>query len=376
MQNNNFNKERSEAFAERLLGILNDGALSLMISIGHRTGLFDAMCPMPPSTSEQIARAVGLNERYVREWLGAMLTGGIVECDRRGKLFSLPVEHVVWLTRKAAPNNVAVFAQYIPLLGRVEDKILDCFRKGGGVPYSAYGRFHEVMAEDSGQTVVAALIDHILPLVPGLIKSLQRGLNVLDVGCGSGRALNLMAQTYPKSRFAGYDLADEAIQAGRRQAKRLGLTNVKFEQRDLTTFDIRERYDLITAFDAIHDQARPDKVLAGIARALKPDGVFLMQDIAASSQMHRNRNQPVGPLLYTISCMHCMPVSLAQNGAGLGAMWGRQKAREMLKAAGFGKVKVKRLPHDFQNNYFIITKQPVARRGERHKRVIGEGTRR
>ncbi len=374
MQNHDFNKERSEAFAERLLGILNDGALSLMISIGHRTGLFDAMCPMPPSTSEQIAQAAGLNERYVREWLGAMLTGGIVECDPRGRLFSLPAEHVAWLTRKATPNNIAVFAQYIPLLGRVEDKIVDCFRKGGGVPYSAYDHFHEVMAEDSGQTVVAALIDQILPLVPGLVKSLTSGIDALDVGCGSGRALNLMAQTYPRSRFTGYDLADEAIQTGQKEATALGLSNVKFEAKDLTAFDIHERYDLITAFDAIHDQARPDKVLAGIARALKPDGVFLMQDIAASSQMHRNREHPVGPLLYTISCMHCMSVSLAQNGAGLGAMWGREKAREMLKAAGFGKVKVRRLPHDFQNNYFIVTKQPAARRSERPKHLIGEAS--
>ncbi|MHC4510431.1 MAG: class I SAM-dependent methyltransferase, partial [Planctomycetota bacterium] len=306
MKSNRFDKQRSEAFAERLLSILNGGALSLMISIGHRTGLFDAMREMPPSTHTQIAEAAGLNERYVREWLGAMLTGGIVECDVQGKRFSLPAEHAAWLTRRATPDNVAVFAQYIPLLGTVEDRIVDCFKEGGGVPYSAYRRFHEVMAEDSGQTVVAALLDQILPLVPGLIEALQDGIDVLDIGCGSGRALNLMAKTYPKSRFTGYDLLEEAIRAGRTEAQRLKLANLEFEQKDLTTFDIHERYDLITAFDAIHDQARPDRVLAGIAKALRPDGIFLMQDIAASSHMHRNCDHPVGPLLYTISCMHCM----------------------------------------------------------------------
>ena len=356
MPRRRFNKKRSDAFAERLLGVLNDGALALMISIGHRTGLFDAMREMPPSTSAQIAKAAALNERYVREWLGAMLAGGIVECDARGRLFCLPVEHAAWLTRKATPDNVAVFAQYIPLLGTVEDRIVACFRRGGGVPYSAYKRFHEVMAEDSGQTVVAALLDGILPLVPGLTEALRGGIDVLDVGCGRGRALVLMAKTYPKSRFAGYDISKEAIRAARAQARKHKLANLKFEAKDLTTFKMPRQYDLVTAFDAIHDQARPDKVLAGIARALKPDGIFLMQDIAASSHVYRNRNHPVGPLLYTISCMHCMSVSLAQNGAGLGAMWGREKAGDMLRAAGFKKVIVKRLPHDFQNNYFIVTK--------------------
>jgi 2-polyprenyl-3-methyl-5-hydroxy-6-metoxy-1,4-benzoquinol methylase len=163
-----------------------------------------------------------------------------------------------------------------------------------------------------------------------------------------------MAKTFPESRFTGYDLSEEAILAGRTHAEQARLENVQFEQEDLTTFDMPKQYDLITAFDAIQDQARPDKVLAAIAKALKPDGTFLMQDIAASSHIHKNLAHPVGPLLYTISCMHCMSVSLARNGAGLGAMWGEEKTREMLQTAGFSKIEVKQLPHDFQNNYFII----------------------
>lgn len=353
---NELDQAKAEAFAEKMLGMLNSGALSLMTAIGHRTGLFDMMSHMTPSTSEQIATAAGLNERYVREWLGAMVTGGIVECDPEGPQFSLPAEHAAWLTREATPDNIAVFAQYIPLLGSVEDRIVECFKKGGGVPYSAYERFHEVMAEDSGQTVVAALIDAILPLVPGLIDALRKGINVLDVGCGSGRALNLMAKTFSKSQFTGYDISEEAISACMTEAKNLGLTNVRFEEKDVTILQTPSRYDLITAFDAIHDQARPDKVLAGIGKALKSDGTFLMQDIAASSHVHNNIDHPVGPMLYTISCMHCMSVSLAQNGAGLGAMWGEEKAREMLREAGFTRVEVKRLQHDFQNIYYIVTK--------------------
>jgi len=347
---------KAEEFAERMVGVLNEEAIALMTSIGHRTGLFDAMAGLPPSTSEQIASAAGLNERYVREWLGAMVVGKIVEHDPENETYHLPQEHAAFLTRAASPDNIAAFAQYIPLLGSVEDGIVESFKNGGGVPYSAFPRFHEVMAEDSGQTVLPVLTDHILPLVPGLTERLKDGIDVLDVGCGSGRALNLMAHTFPNSRLVGYDLSEEAIARARAEAQEHGITNAHFEVKDAATLDEEARYDLITTFDAVHDQADPAAVLKGIANALKDDGVYLMQDIAGSSHHHNNLDHPIGPFLYTISCMHCMTVSLAQGGEGLGAMWGEEKAKEMLEEAGFKEVKVEQLPHDFQNYYYIATK--------------------
>ncbi len=142
-------QEKAAEFAERMLGVINDGALALMTSVGHRTGLFDTMAELPPADSRRIAEAAGLDERYVREWLGAMTTGGIVECDRAGRLFRLPGEHVAVLTRAANPDNMAVTTQYIAVLGGVEDQIVECFRHGGGVPYEDFPRFHEVIAEES-----------------------------------------------------------------------------------------------------------------------------------------------------------------------------------------------------------------------------------
>ena len=315
---------KAEAFAERMIGVLNEGALAIMTSVGHRTGLFDAMAELPPSTSEQVASAAGLNERYVREWLAAMVVGGIVEHDPAGGTYHLPPEHAAFLTRAASPNNVAVTAQFIAVMGSVEDKIVERFEEGGGVPYSEYPRFHEVMAEDSGQTVVSALFNAILPLVPRLTGRLEAGIDVLDVGSGSGRALNLMARSFPNSRFAGYDISEEAISRARAEAARNGTPNVRFEVRDAATLDELEAYDLITTFDAVHDQAHPAVVLSGIARALRPGGVYLMQDIAGSSHVHNNMDHPLGPFLYTVSTMHCTPVSLAQGGEGLGTMWGEE----------------------------------------------------
>ena len=356
MDTRELNQQKAEAFAGRMIGTLNEGAIVVMTSIGHRTGLFDTMAGLPYSTSEEIAGTANLSERYVREWLGAMTVGGIVEHDPQDATYYLPPEHAAFLTRAATPDNIAVTAQFISVMGSVEDDIVEVFRRGGGVPYSAFPRFHEVMAEDSGQTVVAALVDHILPLVPGLTERLEAGIEVLDVGSGSGRALNLMARAFPRSRFTGYDISEEGVLRAIVEAKKHGSTNVRFEVKDASALDETRHYDLITTFDVIHDQARPAAVLESIARALKDDGVYLMQDIAGSSHVHNNIDHPLGPFLYTISTMHCTTVSLAEGGEGLGTMWGEEKAREMLAEAGFRNVKTRRLDHDIATNYYVVRK--------------------
>ena len=344
---------KAEAFGERMLGAFNDAALILLTSLGQRTGLFDALAELPPSTSARIAETAGLHERYVREWLGGMVVGGVVEYDPADRTYSLPAEHAAALTRAAGPNNVAAVAAYVPVLASVEDEVARCFRHGGGVPYSSYPRFQEVMAEDTGAVADATLVDITLPLVPDLVDRLREGIAVADVGCGSGHALNVMAQAFPSSRFVGYDLSEEAIERARGEAKSLGLSNTTFEVKDLATWDERGRYDLITAFDVIHDQARPAAVLQAIAEALAPDGTFLMVDFAASSALEDNVEHPLGPALYTFSVFHCTTVSLAQDGAGLGTVWGEQKAVEMLRDAGFSSVEVQRLDPDPFNNYYI-----------------------
>lgn len=287
------------------------------------------------------------------------MVGRVIDYLPESKTYSLPQEHANWLTRQSRDGNISVFAQYIPMMGTVEDEIVDCFRNGGGVPYERFDRFHEVMAEDSGQTVLTSLQDYILPLAPGLVERLQRGIRVLDVGCGRGRALNLMAAMYPNSRFTGVDLSQEAIDYAADEARRDKLENVEFIIKDVTDFDqdeAREQFDLITTFDAIHDQAKPLNVLKGIFRALKADGIYLMQDIHSSSEVQNNMDHPVGPLLYTLSTTHCMTVSMAQGGEGLGTMWGQEKASELLHEAGFSNIEIYQLEHDFQNDYYVITK--------------------
>lgn len=351
-----FDHDRAQRFAERMVGALNQSAVVLMTSIGHRTGLFDTLARHGRLTSAELAAAAGLDERYVREWLGAMVTGAVVEYHLDDQTYRLPPEHAAALTRAAVPNNVAATAQWIPVLAGVEDRIVECFRAGGGVPYSAYPRFHAVMAEESEQTVLAALVEHILPIVPGLVERLHAGLDAVDVGCGSGRVSLLLARTFPNSRFTGLDCSTEGIARARAEAHRLGLANVRFAVRDAARGLGDAAYDLVTTFDAVHDQAAPREVLRHIHAALRPGGVYLMQDIGVSSHLHENASHPLAPFIYTISCLHCMTVSLSAGGEGLGAAWGEQVARTLLAEAGFADVVLHTLPHDGQNFYYVCGK--------------------
>jgi SAM-dependent methyltransferase len=344
---------RTQAFAEQALGIVNGGFLSLMLSTGHRTGLFDTLATLEPATSDRIAAAAGLNERYVREWLGAMVTGRIIEYDPETRTYWLPREHAASLTRAAGPDNLAELAQVVAMLGQVESAIVDVFRNGGGVDYSAFERFHALMAETSQTTLEATLLTRTLPLVPGLVDRLEAGIDVLDMGCGEGVAIRMMAERFPRSRFVGVDIATEAIATARAEAEAANLTNAEFVTQDAAIFSAPAAFDFITAFDAIHDQAAPRRVLRAIREALRPGGVFLMADIAASSRLEGNLDNPLAPFLFTVSTMHCMTVSLAQGGEGLGACWGEESARELLAEAGFMSVEVSRVEGDPLNAYYV-----------------------
>jgi SAM-dependent methyltransferase len=353
MATDHIDRPDGDAFAERLFQIVNDGMLCLLISVGHRTRLFDVMATLPPSTSQTVAKEAGLNERYVREWLGGLLAGGLLEYDRESKTFTLPHQRAAFLTRAAGSNNLAGLTRYVPLLGDVEDEIVECFHRGGGVPYSRFARLQEFDVENFNQDSDATLIDVTLPLVPGLVDRLEQGIDAADVGCGAGHAMNVMARAFPASRFTGYDISPRGLKAGRVEAETWSLRNARFEDRDAATLDGDPSFDFITTFDSIHDQADPAAVLRGIAHSLNHGGSYLCVDIAASSDVADNATHPAGPFLYAFSTMHCMTVSLAGGGAGLGSVWGEQLAVRMLAEAGFGDVDVRRVEGDFINNYYI-----------------------
>ena len=236
---------KMEEFGGRALDVLNKAGVAVMMSVGHRTGLFETMAGLAPSTASEIAQAAGLQERYVREWLGAMVTGRVVEHDSEKGTYRLPLEHEAFLTKAALTNNIAAFSQVIPLICNVEDEVVECFRNGGGVSYASFTRFPDVMREWSAPTFDVLLVDKILPLAPGLVESLTGGIDVLEVGCGSGRAVNVMARAFPRSRFVGYDLLPEQIATAGSEASAWGLSNARFDVKDVARISDAEQYDLV-----------------------------------------------------------------------------------------------------------------------------------
>jgi ubiquinone/menaquinone biosynthesis C-methylase UbiE len=190
--------------------------------------------------------------------------------------------------------------------------------------------------------------------VPGLAERLRSGVAVAELGCGTGHAVNLLAEAFSSSDFVGYDVGTDAIDAARAEARAMGLDNVRFEVRDVAMLPANTRFDVVLAFDAIHDQARPRQVLAETRRVLHDDGIFVMVDMNLSSHLEENIGNPVAPYLYTVSLFHCMQVSLAEGGEGLGAAWGREQAHELLTGAGFGSVEiVPSPPEDMVNVIFV-----------------------
>jgi SAM-dependent methyltransferase len=344
-------RQRVQDFARKLFGHYTSGILTLLVHIGHQTGLFEAAAK-GPGTSREIAERAGLQERYVREWLAAMATGGIIDYDPASGVFTLPAEHAACLTGTSS-RNLAAGSQSLPMLGKRLSRVIESFRNGGGVAYSEY-RPDFTEAQDASWRLLydGLLIKSFLPAAKGLPERLKAGIRVADIGCGTGHAVNVMAREYPASRFIGYDFGEDAIARARAEAREMGLGNARFEVLDVTRLEPEPKFDLITSFDAIHDQRDPAAVLRRIAGALAPDGSYFMMEPKASSKLEENIGNPFAPYIYGMSVLHCMTVSLAEGGAGLGTAWGEQLARRMLGEAGFGSVEVTDAPGP-QNSIYV-----------------------
>ncbi len=318
-------QDRQADFSQRLTDILNHGALNLGLALGYQLKIFDAMADLDrPVTSRYLAQKTGLHERYVREWLGIMCTGRIIEIhmpDPSGiengseePLYYLPLDHAALLTRKAGSGNMGVYTQEIPLLTQIAmARVVDDFSNGTGIEFSAYPRFQAFMSQLSHAKHRQVLIPHFLPEVDEgrLITRLEKGIFVCDLGCGQGIALQLMAQHFPASFFVGIDTDGSALDEARQTTAELGLTNLTFQVKDAAVIEddaaLSERFDYITAFDAIHDQSHPLAALRGVRHMLRPDGLFSMIDIDAASQQAGNMDHPMGPFyIRSASCTACL----------------------------------------------------------------------
>jgi SAM-dependent methyltransferase len=346
--------DAAREFGAKLLQIYTGAMLTNLINIGYRSGLFEAAAAGPATIEELSARA-GLHERYVREWLGAMATSGIFDHDAATGEFTLPAHRAALLTGAQAAN-VAPHSGMIVHMSQHVPALAHCFKHGGGVGYDAFRpEFTSCMDDVWRRIFNEQLIEGFLGRIDGLDARLRTGIRVLDIGCGTGHAINVMARSYAASSFVGFDIAEDAIEAARQEAAELRLRNVEFAVHDVTRLPPQASFDLITAFDAVHDQREPAIVLKSVGDALSPDGLFLMIEFKFESEIADNVGNPFAPLYYAFSTMHCTPVSLALGGPGLGAVWGDRTARAMLRDAGFSRIERLDSPR-LQNCIYVCRK--------------------
>ena len=348
-----FDRAKAKAFTLLMVRHLEGAAVSIMIEVGRRVGLFEAMATMGAATSAEIAAKTGLSERYVREWLAAMVCGGIVEYAAGGGTYRLPQEHAVGLTGSST-GNLTTMAEMFPLLNRVIPDVAEAFRTGRGVPYRAYQPDHEPHGPAKPPALRRAAVQRVPRQPEGLIPKLEAGIRVADVGCGTGYCIALMARRFPKSTFVGYDLAEEGIAEARSTAR--GLDNASFVVQDIARLEGRTRFDLVTVRrDSRPGRSRrrdaPHPRRAGAGRHV-PDARRLGLERA-----RRQRGRADGAVSLRMSTMHCMSVSLAGGGPGLGTAWGHQVATGMLRDAGFTDVQLfERV--DPANSLYVAAAEP------------------
>jgi SAM-dependent methyltransferase len=321
------------------LGAAMQGALSY---IGDRLGIFKSLAEAGAVTSVELASKTGLNERYLREWLGAMTAAKYINYDAATGRYTMPREHAMILADETSPFFMGGFMQIVAPEVGMAPKLLESFRTGKGIPQSEYPpEVFEGIERGSAPMYRHSLIRKWMPAMPQVVDVLNAGGSALDVGCGSGRAVIALAGAYPKAKLFGYDGHPGSVERARANAQAAGVADrVVFDVVDCTKLPTG-KFDFIATFDVIHDSVDPVGLLKSIRGALKPDGTYLMVEVNVSNKPEDNIN-PMGRMMYSASTLYCMTVSLAHGGAGIGAMMGEPKAKELTQQAGF--TRFQRLP--------------------------------
>jgi len=336
--------DKIKKFSAQVSGDIGAAMLGALSYIGDRLGIFSALAELGSVTSADLARRTGLSERYLREWLSAMAAAGYLIYNAATKTYAMPPEHAMVLARDDSPFFAGGFIEMIVPQMSIAPKVMESFKNGRGVSQSEYPpETWEAMERTSASMYRHQLVRKWLPTMPQVVEKLTNGGSSLDVGCGSGRAAIAIATAFPKAEVSGFDAHAGSLERARANAKTAGLGDrITFEVVDCTKLPAA-KFDFVSTFDVVHDSVDPDALLKSIRGALKPGGTYLMVEVNVSSNVEDNIN-PMGKLMYSMSTLYCMTVSLAHGGAGIGACMGEAKARELVAAAGFKHFR--RLPID------------------------------
>jgi 2-polyprenyl-3-methyl-5-hydroxy-6-metoxy-1,4-benzoquinol methylase len=302
--------------------------------IGDKLGLFSALAILGPASSDGLARQTGLDERYVREWLKAMVSSRYIEHDAEVGAYFMTPEQTAALVDEAARTFIGgVFQFALPSL-LLAPRLIDVFKNGGGIPFGDLPtEIHDAIERMHRPWFEHLLVQQWLPGAPGIVEELDRGISVLDVGCGLGRSSIALARAFPKSAILGIDVHEPSIEKAQSLARKADLANVRFSAQPIDG-SVDGLFDLVVAIDCVHDMVDPVQSLRAMAGVLSANGAVFWSEPSGSREPLENRN-PQGKLRANLSPFHCLTVSLAEGGAGLGTIIGEAGARELAGQAGF-----------------------------------------
>ena len=332
-------QSKLEEFMAKMVGDLGAAMGAALVLIGDKLGLYQAMARMGPVTSEELARATGTAERYVREWLAAQAAARYAEYDPETRRFHLTPEQVMALADQNSPVYLAGAFEVLSSLFHDEPKVTEAFRTGQGV---GWHERHQCLFSGTERffrtSYQAHLVQEWLPSLDGVVAKLEAGAKVADVGCGHGASTIIMAKAFPKSKFVGFDYHAGSVDRARQAAQEADATAAIFEVAGAKNFPGKD-YDLVTFFDCLHDMGDPVGAAGHVRQSLKADGTWMIVEPLAHDELHENLN-PIGRLYYSGSTMVCTPASLSQEvGLGLGAQAGEKRLVEVIRAGGFSRIR-------------------------------------
>jgi 2-polyprenyl-3-methyl-5-hydroxy-6-metoxy-1,4-benzoquinol methylase len=332
------NQDKLHEFLGR--AIVDFGATfnAALIRIGDKLGLYKALASGGSQTPAELAKRTGTAERYVREWLSAQAAGGYVTYDSSNRKFHLSEEQAFAMADESSPVFLPGAFQCALAAVKAEEKLTERFKTGEGMGWHEHHPELFVGTERFFRPGYAAnLISTWIPALTGVDAKLQNGARVADVGCGLGASTILMAKSYPKSEFAGFDYHDKSIETAKQRAKDAGVGDrIRFEVAKAKDYPGKD-YDFVTFFDCLHDMGDPAGASTHVRSTLKKDGTWMIVEPFAGDKLEDNLN-PIGRAFYGASTLLCTPASLSQEvGLALGAQAGEKRLCEVVTSGGFSQ---------------------------------------
>jgi 2-polyprenyl-3-methyl-5-hydroxy-6-metoxy-1,4-benzoquinol methylase len=356
---------------EALVGRLTEAALSTMelccVYVGDRLGLYRALRSGLPTTAAELAVAADIDPRYAREWLEQQAVAGILEVDSaadpEAQRYSLPAEHAEVLLDRDSLNWFAPVVQLVVGITRPLPALLEAFRSGGGISWSAFGADpREGQAGQNRPAFLKLLGTEWLPAIPDIHARLAGDppARIADVACGAAWSSIAMARAYPKVRVDGFDSDEASVALARANVAEAGLAGrVTISTRDAGDPALVGRYDLVTIFEALHDMSRPVEALRTVRGLLAEGGAVLVMDERVA-ETFTAPGDAIERMMYGFSVLCCLPTGLAeQPSAGTGTVMRPATLRRYALEAGFGDVEILPIANDLFRFYRLHVRGPA-----------------